>query len=163
MAAISIRDLLRLRDPGCRSIGIVHAEEFMLLTIVGSARAQRFAIRKEPVNQNKFLVTTLMLVAFAAASSALAQNSSSGKKDVIKSSTAGSPSQLEPNDFIHLLPKAVRSEKKQIIAENMDLSDSEAVKFWPVYDQYAADLSKIYDAKIALLNDYVESYNNMTG
>jgi len=115
------------------------------------------------VNQNKFLVTTLMLVAFAAASSALAQNSSSGKKDVIKSSTSGSASQLEPNDFIDLLRKDVRSEKKQIIAENMDLSDSEAVKFWPVYDQYAADLSKIYDAKIALLNDYVESYNNMTG
>jgi len=115
------------------------------------------------VNQNKFLVTTLMLVAFAAASSALAQNSSSGKKDVIQSSTAGSASQLEPNDFIDLLRKDVRSEKKQIIAENMDLSDSEAVKFWPVYDQYAADLSKIYDTKIALLNDYVESYNNMTG
>jgi hypothetical protein len=53
--------------------------------------------------------------------------------------------------------------KKQIIAENMDLSDSEAEKFWPVYDQYAAELSRIYDTKIALLNDYSENYSSMTG
>jgi hypothetical protein len=31
---------------------------------------------------------------------------------------------------------------------NMDLSDAEAEKFWPVYDRYAADLSRIYDTKI---------------
>ena len=45
----------------------------------------------------------------------------------------------------------------------MDLSDSEAERFWPVYDQYAADLSRIYDTKIALLNDYSENYRTMTG
>jgi hypothetical protein len=43
------------------------------------------------------------------------------------------------------------------------LSDAEAEKFWPVYDQYAAELSKIYDVKLALLNDYADSYNTMTG
>ncbi len=108
------------------------------------------------MNQKKFPVITLMLVAlmlvaFAATSSALAQNSSSAKKDVIKTSTANDASQPNPDDFIELLRKDVRSRKKQIIAENMDLSGAEAEKFWPVYDQYAAELSKIYDKKIALL------------
>ena len=45
----------------------------------------------------------------------------------------------------------------------MDLSDAEAEKFWPVYDRYAAELSKIYDTKIALLKNYVQSYSSMTG
>jgi Spy/CpxP family protein refolding chaperone len=114
------------------------------------------------VNQKKFLVIALMLVAFAATSSALAQNSSA-KKDAAKSSTADDASKLNPNDFIELLRKDIRSQKKQIIAENMDLSDAEAEKFWPVYDQYAAELSRIYDTKIALLNDYADNYSSMTG
>ncbi len=115
------------------------------------------------MNQKKFLVITLMFVAFAATNLALAQNSSPAKKDAAKSSTANDASQPSPDDFIDLLRKDVRSQKKQIIAENMGLTDAEAEKFWPVYDQYAGDLSKIYDTKIALLNDYSENYSSMTG
>jgi Spy/CpxP family protein refolding chaperone len=114
------------------------------------------------VNQKNFLVITLMLITFAATSSALAQNSSPANKDAAKSSTADA-SQPKFDEFIELLRKDVRSQKKQIIAENMDLSDAEAEKFWPVYDQYAAELSRIYDAKIALLKDYAENYSSMTG
>src|ERR1700723_2570965 len=104
-----------------------------------------------------------MLVAFAWTTPALAQNSSSAKNDAAKSSTADDASQPKSDDFIELLRKDVRFQKKQIIAENMDLSDAEAEKFWPVYDQYAATLSKIYDVKIALLKDYADNYNAMTG
>src|SRR5712672_4426344 len=104
-----------------------------------------------------------MFVALAATSSALAQTSSLAKKDPAKSSTADDASEPKPDDFIELLRKDVRSQKKQIIAQNMDLSDAEAQKFWPVYDQYAAELSRIYDAKIALLKDYAENYGSMTG
>jgi hypothetical protein len=114
-----------------------------------SAPNSSFAIRKEPVNQKNFLVITLMLVAFAGTGSALAQNSSSAKKDAAKSSTADDASQPNPDDFIELLRKDVRSQKKQIIAENMGLSDAEAEKFWPIYDRYAAELSGIYETKIA--------------
>jgi Spy/CpxP family protein refolding chaperone len=115
------------------------------------------------VNQKKALVIALIFVAFAVTSSALAQNSSSAKKDAAKSSPADGVSQPKPEDFIDLLRKDVRSQKKQIIAENMDLSDAEAEKFWPVYDQYAAELSRIYDTKIALLKDYAQNYSSMTG
>ena len=115
------------------------------------------------MNQKNFLVITMMLLVFAAISPALAQNSSLAKKDPATSLTADDASQPKPDDFIELLRKDVRSQKKQIIAENMDLSEAEAVKFWPVYDQYAAKLSRIYDTKIALLNDYAENYSSMTG
>src|SRR5258708_3993664 len=104
-----------------------------------------------------------MLIAFTATSTALAQNSPPTTNDAPKTSTPDVVSQPNPNDFIELLRKDVRSQKKQIIAENMGLSDSEAEKFWPVYDRYTAELSRIYDTKIALLKDYAENYSSMTG
>ena len=115
------------------------------------------------MNQKNFLVMTLVVIAFAATNAALAQNSSLPKNDAAKSSITNDDSQQDPGDFIDLLRKDVRSQKKQIIAENMDLSDAEAEKFWPVYDRYAAELSRIYDTKIALLKDYAQSYSGMTG
>jgi Spy/CpxP family protein refolding chaperone len=115
------------------------------------------------VNQRKFFVIALMFVTFAVTSSAVAQDSSPAKKDTTKGSTAGDVSRSKPDDFIELLRKDVRSQKKQIIAENMGLSDAEAEKFWPVYDQYAAELSRIYDTKLALLSDYADNYSTMTG
>src|SRR5215470_20030808 len=58
--------------------------------------------------------------------------------------------QWSPDQDIEMLKSNIRSQKKQIVAANMDLTDGEAEKFWPVYDRYAADLAKIYDTKIAL-------------
>src|ERR1700689_3554637 len=113
------------------------------------------------MHPKKFLVIALTLVGFASASSVLAQNSPA-KKDAVKTSVA-SDSQASPDDFIDLLRKDIRSQKKQIIAENMGLSDAEAEKFWPIYDQYAAELSRIYDTKTVLLNDHFENYSSMTG
>src|ERR1039458_8422066 len=47
------------------------------------------------------------------------------------------------NQDIQLLREDLRSQKKQIVAANMQLTDAEATKFWPVYDQYASALTKI--------------------
>jgi hypothetical protein len=63
---------------------------------------------------------------------------------------------------IDLLRKDVRSQKRQIIASTLQLSDQEAVKFWPLYDQYTADLVKINDAKYAAIREYAASYSTMT-
>jgi hypothetical protein len=63
---------------------------------------------------------------------------------------------------IDLLRKDVRSQKRQIIASNLQLTDQEAVKFWPLYDQYTADLVKINDAKYAALKEFASSYSTLT-
>ena len=63
---------------------------------------------------------------------------------------------------IDLLRKDVRSQKRQIIASTLQLSDQEAVKFWPLFDQYTADLVKINDAKYAAIKEYAASYSSMT-
>jgi len=77
--------------------------------------------------------------------------------------TAYEDTQWSPDRDIEMLKSNLRSQKKQIVAANMDLSDAEAEKFWPVYDRYATDLAKIYDTKIALFQEYLESYDSMSG
>jgi hypothetical protein len=71
--------------------------------------------------------------------------------------------QWSSDEDMQLLKSDVRSQKKQIVAANMDLTDAEAEKFWPVYDRYTADVAKVYDTKIALVQEYFENYQTMSG
>ena len=114
------------------------------------------------MDQKKISAIILTFLVFTSVNFVLAQNLAPARKDAVKTS-ASNDSQAGSDDFVELLRKDIRSQKKQIIAENMGLSDGEAEKFWPVYDQYATELSRIYDTKIALLNDYAENYSSMTG
>jgi hypothetical protein len=77
---------------------------------------------------------------------------------------AVSPQDLQvPSDQeIDLLRKDIRSQKKQLIAQNMKLSDAEAQKFWPVYDRYTTDLVKINNTKYDLIKRYLQTYTTMT-
>ena len=63
---------------------------------------------------------------------------------------------------IQLLRKDLRSQKKQLVAANMQLTDTEAQKFWPVYDQYAAETTKLNDYRWGLVKEYAENYAGMT-
>jgi hypothetical protein len=49
-----------------------------------------------------------------------------------------------------------------LIAANLPLTDAEAVKFWPLYDQYAAENTKINDTRFAVIKEYAANYNTLT-
>jgi hypothetical protein len=61
-----------------------------------------------------------------------------------------------------LLRKDIRSKKKQLVAANLKLTDSEATKFWPIYDQYTAELTAINDKKFALVQNYADNWGKLT-
>jgi hypothetical protein len=42
------------------------------------------------------------------------------------------------------------------------LTDVEAQKFWPIYDQYTAELAKINDTKLSLIKEYAADYAAFT-
>ena len=44
----------------------------------------------------------------------------------------------------------------------MQLTEEEQKVFWPLYDDYQAELSKIEDQQIALITMYAENYQNLT-
>jgi hypothetical protein len=63
---------------------------------------------------------------------------------------------------VALLRKDLRSMKKQLIAANLVLTDTEATQFWPLYEQYSADLDKINDTRTAIIKEYAEAYGTQT-
>jgi Spy/CpxP family protein refolding chaperone len=63
---------------------------------------------------------------------------------------------------IALMRADIRSQKKQLIAQNLKLSDAQATKFWPIYDQYTAELAKVIDEKYALIKQYASTWGTMT-
>jgi hypothetical protein len=76
------------------------------------------------------------------------------------SSAQGNQPSLDQN--VALLRQDVRSQKKQLIAANLKLTDAEATKFWPVYDQYTAELTKLGDQKYALIKEYARGFGTLT-
>lgn len=63
---------------------------------------------------------------------------------------------------ILLLRKDIRSQKKQLIAANVPLTDAEAQKFWPVYEEFTEKLVMINNDKYQLIKEYAQNYNNLT-
>ena len=48
--------------------------------------------------------------------------------------------QDKPADNMQILRDKIRADKKLVVATNMELTESEAKGFWPVYDAYQKDL-----------------------
>jgi hypothetical protein len=61
-----------------------------------------------------------------------------------------------------LLRRDLRSDKKKLIALNLPLTETEATKFWPVYDEYAAEMAKNNDEFFVLIKDYAEHQKTLT-
>ena len=113
-----------------------------------------------------FFVSGIFAVIFSVAYPSVAEESASQTARHLKATNQPiiyDDSQPIPDQDIQLLKRDLRSQKKQIVAANMDFTDAEAEKFWPVYDRYATDLATIYDTKIALIEEYVANYRTMTG
>ncbi len=113
-----------------------------------------------------FFVAALAVVLLLTRNSAVAQDSASQptKQDTAPNRFANGGNFQAPSDEdIQLLRKDLRSQKKQIVAANMNLTDVEAEKFWPVYDQYSADLARINDARAALIKEYLQTFDTMNG
>jgi hypothetical protein len=63
---------------------------------------------------------------------------------------------------IQLLRQDLRDQKKQIVAANMTLTPAEAEKFWPVYEQYTAETTKLGNERYATIKEYAQAYPNLS-
>ena len=80
----------------------------------------------------------------------------------VTSKPVGNDFQPITDEDIQMMRKDIRSQRKQIIAANLKLTDSEAEKFWPVYEQYISDLVDINNTKYALIKQYVQTGGALT-
>ena len=60
-----------------------------------------------------------------------------------------------------LLRKDIRTIKKQLIAANLTLTDGQATKFWPLYEQYSAEFGKIIETRSAVIEEYANGYGQL--
>ena len=51
--------------------------------------------------------------------------------------------QDKPADNMQILRDKLKADKKLLVASNMELTESEAKGFWPIYDEYQKELQKI--------------------
>ena len=98
----------------------------------------------------KFIVSFLVLIAALLATNvtALAQAETANAVDV--------------ETDVALLRRNLRAEKKQLLALNLTLTEAEATKFWPVYDQYAGEMAKHNDEFYTLIKEYAAKQKTLT-
>ena len=69
---------------------------------------------------------------------------------------------VEVEKDLALVRRNLRAEKKQLIALNVSLTEAEATKFWPVYDQYVAEMAKANDEFYEVIKDYAANQKTLT-
>lgn len=63
---------------------------------------------------------------------------------------------------LQLLRQDLRSQKQKLIAQNLPMTESEATKFWAVYNRYSDEQRPINEEKLQLVRRYGEQWQNMT-
>ena len=71
-------------------------------------------------------------------------------------------SQDKPADNMQILREKVKADKKLLIATNMELTESEAKGFWPVYEGYQKKLTAINQRMVKLIESYAADYQANT-
>lgn len=69
---------------------------------------------------------------------------------------------VEVEKDLALLRRDLRADKKKLIALNVPLTETEATKFWPVYDEYTGAMSKVYDEFYAIIKEYAANQKTLT-
>ena len=68
----------------------------------------------------------------------------------------------QPANTMEIVREKLRADKKLLVAQAMGLTQSEADKFWPVYENYQKELTKLADREIELIKEYARVYKSMT-
>ena len=66
--------------------------------------------------------------------------------------------QDKPANNLEVVHEKLKADKKLIVSKYMELTESEAKSFWPVYEDYQKDLLKFYERLGALLKSYAADY-----
>jgi hypothetical protein len=65
-------------------------------------------------------------------------------------------------EYIQLLRTDVRQQKAEIMGALMSLDVDQSAKFWPIYSEYDAELTKLNNLRAGNIQDYARNYDQMT-
>src|SRR5262249_41054520 len=90
------------------------------------------------MNLKKVMLATLMLLALAA------------------------PAMASGRDLTELMRSDLRTQKRALVTQAMQMDEATSNKFWPVYQDYETELTKLNDQRMTMIKDYAAVYNSMT-
>lgn len=109
---------------------------------------------------NRLLLSMgLILAAFAFGRLRMAAQDASPKAHGPEAPATG---QLDKDQQLALMRQDIQSIRKRLIADNLDLTVTEAVKFWPLYGEYSSDFGKIDEDRSVIVKEYSESFGSVT-
>lgn len=97
-----------------------------------------------------FIALTLLAVPMLAASVASTQEESFDSRE------------QNFRAYVTLMRADIKAQRRGIIAAIMQFGDMDAAKFWPIFQQYDAELTTIGDGRTQLIVDYARNYENLT-
>jgi len=92
-----------------------------------------------------------------------AQDGKQPKQTAEQSGTSpNSDTEKNTQAYIELLRSDVRQQKAEVLGAVMQLSAADAAKFWPIYTEYEAELTRLNDLRVANIQEYARTYDQMT-
>jgi hypothetical protein len=56
----------------------------------------------------------------------------------------------------------LQAERTKLVAANLELTETEGAKFWPLYNEYRTEHSKLGDRTITLVEDFARNFDALT-
>jgi hypothetical protein len=63
---------------------------------------------------------------------------------------------------LDVLLDAIRSNRKALVAVNLQLTGDEAAKFWPIYDRYQKEINTLGDRLVGVIRDYSAGFSDLS-
>lgn len=63
--------------------------------------------------------------------------------------------------YVQLLRADLKASKRTLIKESMQLDEKQSAAFWPLYNQYDVEQTKLGDQKLTLIQDYARDFLTM--
>ena len=64
--------------------------------------------------------------------------------------------------YLEYLREDLPEQKREIIAETMELTIEQSEIFWHIYEEYELELDKLSGERLKVIKDYAENYYNLT-
>ncbi len=76
-----------------------------------------------------------------------------------------SPPTGQPDEtaVIERLRADIHADRVAAIRRQMEFNPDESTAFWPIYNEYAAEMSRANDDRVAIVRQYADKYANLTG
>lgn len=72
------------------------------------------------------------------------------------------PAQEKATDDMQMVLQRTRSDKKLLVAQNVEPTEAEGKLFWPLYERYQDEQLLLRARTMKMLDDYANSYEKLT-